>query len=113
VGSPWTFAGAHDVDVQGPSGSVPTTRDEGGVRFVPPLVGRYRISVDGQAETRVAAPVLRELDLRPRAAASKTGGAGVGERRASVDISGHVAFLLLGLVSFEMALRIWSQQKEV
>jgi hypothetical protein len=113
VGATWTFAGARYIEVQGPSGHVPTTRTEGGLRVVPALMGQYRISVDGQPEARVAAPVLRELDLRPRAAASKTAGAGVGERRASVDISSHVAFVLLVLVAFEIALRLWSRQKEV
>jgi hypothetical protein len=108
VGSTWTFPGAHSVEVTGPSGPIATIRDERGVRVIPPFVGSYRIAVDGKTETRVAAPVGRELDLRPRAAASKTAGIGVGERRASVDISGQVAFALLALVAFEMALRIGS-----
>jgi hypothetical protein len=111
VGSTWTFAGARNVDAQGPLARVTTTRDERGVRLVPALIGLYRITVDGTAEARVAAPVARELDLRPRAAASKTAGMGIGERRASVDISGQVALALLALVAIEMALRIWSRQR--
>jgi hypothetical protein len=113
VGASWTFAGARNVDVQGPSGPVSTTRGEEGLRFVPPLIGSYHIVVDGQVETRVASPVVRELDLRPRRAASKTVGAGIGERRASVDMSGYVAFGLLALMAFEMALRLSSRPKEV
>jgi hypothetical protein len=58
----------------------------------------------------VAAPVARELDLRPRAAASSTAGTGVGERRASVDISGQAALVLLALMAVEMALRMWSRR---
>jgi hypothetical protein len=113
VGSTWAFAGAHSVEALGPSGSISTAPADGQWRVVPPLIGQYRISVDGQVETRVAAPVPRELDLRPRAAASKAIGASVGERRASVDLSGHIAFALLTLVALEMALRLWSSQKEV
>jgi hypothetical protein len=108
VGSTWTFPDARTVEAQGPSGPIATTRDERGVRVIPPVVGSYRIAVDGKTEMRVAAPVARELDLRPRAAASMTAGVGVGERRASVDISGQVAFALLALVALEMALRMWS-----
>jgi hypothetical protein len=110
VGTAWKFPGARNVDVGGPSGPIPTTRDEHGVRAIPPFVGIYRIAVDGRAEVRVAAPVLRELDLRPRAVTtSMTSGAGVGGRRASVDISGQIAFALLALVALEMALRMWSR----
>jgi hypothetical protein len=111
VGSTWTFAGAHSVAARGPSGPVPALRDERGLRIVPPLVGLYQISVDGTAEVRVAAPVTRELDLRPRTAAPKTAGPGLGERRASVDISGQAALALLALVALEMALRLWSRQR--
>jgi hypothetical protein len=111
VGSTWMFAGAHSVEARGPSGPVPTSRDERGLRIAPPLAGLYQITVDGTAEVRVAAPAPRELDLRPRAAASKTAGSGVGERRASVDISGQAALVLLALVALEMALRLWSRQR--
>jgi hypothetical protein len=111
VGTTWTFPGAHGVDVRGPAGPVAVAREDGVPRAVPPLVGAYRIVVDGRAETRVAAPDARELDLRPRAAASAAAGAGLGERRASVDVSGQVALALLGLLALEMALRAWSRRR--
>jgi hypothetical protein len=85
--------------------------DEGVARIVPPLVGVYHISVDGKTETRVAAPVARELDFRPRPASPATSGEGLGERRAAVDVSGQVALALLALVAAEIALRAWSRRK--
>ena len=112
VGVPWTFPGARNVDAQGPSGAIAAARDERGVRVVPPVLGLYRISVDGRLEARVASPVARELDLRPRAAASTTAGEGLGDRRASVDFSGQVAILLLSLVAFELGLRLWLGQRQ-
>jgi len=112
VGSPWVFPGARTVEALGPAGAVAATRDERSVRVVPPLLGSYRVSVDGRVEARVASPIVRELDLRPRPAASTTEGAGLGERRASVDISGPVALLLLALVALEMALRLWLGQRK-
>jgi hypothetical protein len=111
VGTAWTFPGAHTVDAQGPHGPLATTRDEGVARVVPPLVGTYRISVDGKTEVRVAAPDARELDFRPRGAAPATGGEGMGEKRASVDISGQIALALLALLALEMGLRGWARRK--
>jgi hypothetical protein len=111
VGATWRFAGVRTVDVQGPSGPIAAARDERGVRLGPPLIGPYRITADGKPEVRVASPVARELDLRPRAVAPNAGGPSPGERRAAVDISGQVALALLAVVALEMALRVWSQQR--
>jgi hypothetical protein len=77
---------------------------------VPALIGAYHLSVDGKSELRVAAPDVRELDLRPRAAAASTAGEGLGKRRAYVDVSGHVALALLALLAAELALRVWSRK---
>ena len=60
---------------------------------------------------RVAAPDARELDFRPRGAAPATGGEGMGEKRASVDISGQIALALLALLALEMGLRGWARRK--
>jgi hypothetical protein len=67
-------------------------------------------SGDGKEELRVAAPVERELDLRPRAAKSSADPGMLGERRASVDVSWAVALVLLGLLTAEMALRVHAQR---
>jgi hypothetical protein len=125
AGTTWKFPGAGSVEVQGPAGTVSATRDgtspaspergqtqgDGVFRVVPALIGAYRVSVDGKAETRVAAPRERELDLRPRSTAAQTKGGGFGERHASVDVSGEVALLLLALAALELALRIVSGRR--
>jgi hypothetical protein len=111
VGVPWKLPGARRVEVQGPAGVVPATREDGAARVVPSLAGLYRLDVDGKAEVRVAAPEARELDLRPRNGGRATTGEGLGERRAKVDVSGQVALALLALVAAEMALRVWSRRK--
>jgi hypothetical protein len=111
VGTTWRFPGAQTVDAEGPGGPLTPTRDEGVAKLVPPRVGTYRITVDGKTEVRAATPSPREIDLRPRTAASSTAGAGVGEQRAKVDASGEVALLLLAAVAGEMALRAWSRRK--
>jgi hypothetical protein len=105
VGVPWAFAGAHQVTAEGPGGTISAVRDEGILRLVPTLVGPYRLTVDGAKELRVAAPVAREIDLRPRAvvaaATSTTSGGGV----SVVDVSWAIALGLLALVAAEIVVR--------
>jgi hypothetical protein len=105
VGVPWTFAGARQVDVDGPVGRVATARDDGALRVVPTLIGSYRMLVDGAKELRVAAPALRELDLRPRAVAPSAMSSSLGGGVSVVDVSWVVALLLLGLVAAEIIVR--------
>jgi hypothetical protein len=106
VGTPWTFASARDVTVTGPEGALPVTRDGASARVVPALIGAYHVVVAGKAQTRVAAPLPAEMDLRPRAASPSAQSESLGEARASVDVSWWVALLLLGLVAAELALRV-------
>jgi hypothetical protein len=112
VGVTWAFAGARSVEIRGPAGSVEPARDETGVpRVVPSLLGAYQIVADGKGELRVAAPDEREIDLRPRAAAPGATGEALGENRASVDISSHLALALLALLAVEMGLRLWFRRR--
>lgn len=111
VGTPWTFPGAHAVQVQGPGGAIAVSRESGLPRAVPPLVGSYKVTIDGKTETRVAAPDAREIDLRPRVASPGARGERLGERRASVDVSPQLALVLLALVVVEMALRAWTRRR--
>ncbi len=111
VGAAWTFPGAKAVTIEGPSGPVAVSFDATPPRAVPPAIGAYRVTVDGKSETRVAAAVAREVDLRPRTAAATSRGEGVGETRASVDISWIIALVLLGLLAGEMGLRVVSSAR--
>lgn len=105
VGAPWTFAGARQVEAQGPGGAVTAARDDGALRLVPVLAGAYRVSIDGSKELRVAAPLAREIDMRPRAVAPSATSAALGGGVAIVDVSWMVALLLLALVAAELVLR--------
>jgi hypothetical protein len=106
VGRPWTFTATRDLAVDGPSGPVPIVRDGTVARAAPPLLGAYRVQLPGRTETRVAAPVAAEMDLRPRAAGVATQGSSLGEAHSSVDVSWGVALVLLGLVAAELVLRV-------
>jgi hypothetical protein len=111
VGTTWKFPSTRAVDIKGPLGDFTPSRDDGVLRFTPSLLGPYRITIDGQTETRVASPDERELDLRPRGYASSAGAGGVGHTRAAADVSREVALAVLGLMVVEMALRLWTRRK--
>jgi hypothetical protein len=108
-GADWAFPGASRVQVDGPGGRLEAIHEGAVLHVVAPLLGAYRLLVDGQAETRVIQPDRREMDLRPRAIAAKVGGEGFGQRRAYVDASAPVALLLLALMTIEIALRMGSR----
>jgi hypothetical protein len=105
VGTPWTFPGAKQVAVTGPDGPVAVASDVTPIRVVPSVLGRYAIDIDGRKELRVAAPVARELDFRPRQVSEKAVSVQSEATRASVDVSWMIALALLALVLVEMALR--------
>ena len=109
----------HDLEVprrarrrgDGARGRARPARDDGVVSLTPSLLGSYRVKVDGRTETRVAAPGERELDLRPRPAASTNRRRG--RRRAAAPRStpaDEVALALLGLMALEMGLRAVATQ---
>ncbi len=112
VGTPWTFPGARSLVAEGPlladarAQRLPVTNDGTELRVAPALIGAYEVTVDGKKEMRVAAPIARELDLRPRPYSSAAGGRGLGDSHAAIDISSSVALVLLGLVALEMVLRL-------
>ena len=111
VGVPWAFAGARQVEAVGPGGSaVSATRDDGTLRIVPFLAGAYKVSIDGSKELRVAAPLAREIDMRPRAVTPTSTSAALGGGVAIVDVSWMVALGLLALVAAELVMRALSHR---
>jgi hypothetical protein len=79
--------------------------DEGALRVVPSFVGGYHLDVDGVKELRVAAPVPREIDLRPRAVAETARSTSMGGNVSVVDVSWAIALVLLALVAAETVVR--------
>lgn len=106
VAAPWTFPGAERVAVQGPGGALPVDRSQGVARVTAPLLGAYKATIDGKLETRIAAPSVRELDLRPRSVSSSVARIGRDAGRGLFDASPQIAIGLLALFALELALRI-------
>lgn len=105
VGVAWTLPGARQIEAEGPAGKLEVGRDDGALRLVPALAGAYRLTVDGSRELRVAAPVAREIDLRPRPVASGAASTSMGGGTATVDVSWVVALALLALTLAELVMR--------
>lgn len=106
VGAPWAFSGARQVEADGPIGKMTSAREgDGMLRLVPTLIGPYRLSVDGTKELRVAAPIAREIDLKPRAVAPSATSSSMGGGVSVVDVSWTIALVLLALVAAEIVVR--------
>ncbi len=111
VGATWTLPSGASA-ATGPSGPIELVRDGGRVKLVPPLAGAYHVTIDGKDELRVAAPIARETDLRPRALKSQEASSHLGATQAQVDVSPHIAIALLVLLFVEMVLRLRAQRTE-
>ena len=115
VGEPWVFVtGGRKVDVRGPGGaSVRTAQDGVVARVVPESIGAYDVDFGGgRKEQRIASAVPGELDLRPRKVAESASQAGLGDTKATVDVSWAVALVLLVLTAVELVARILTRRGE-
>lgn len=111
VGLAWEFPSATRVTGDGPAGPLAQAHAGGAVAIVPGVVGSYSITVDGRHEIKVAAPVQREMDLRPRALTPAAQSSSMGDTHAEVDASPAVAVLLLALLTLELVLRAWGPDR--
>jgi hypothetical protein len=111
VGTTWSFPGAHAASAIGRAGPLQVSHEGANLSVTPSAIGLFAVTVDGKKESRVAAPVEAEIDLRPRKAAPSSGGTGLGDAHAAVDASPAVAFALLLLVAVEMALRLRARSR--
>ena len=80
---------------------------------MPVLAGAYRVNIDGNKELRVAAPLAREIDLRPRAVAESATSSALGGGVAIVDVSWMIALGLLGLVAAELIARAQARARRL
>lgn len=112
VGVPWSFPGARQVEAVSPAGPLAARREDGTLRVVPTIVGAYQLTVDGAKELRVAAPIARELDFRPRSVAPAATSSNLGGGVAVVDFSWVVALALLALLAAETVVRAITRPPE-
>jgi VWA domain-containing protein len=111
VGEAWAFEGAKSLEVVGPDKTKLRVTDEGNGKLVmPDRIGVYEITLDGDKMIRIASPAERETDLRPRAANPETRASTLGDIRAKLDVSPHIAVLLLALLVAELGLRAWARR---
>lgn len=109
AGTPWSFPAASKSEVEGPEGPLKSEASGGGAEaqrsFVPELVGRYRVSLDGQSERRVVTLDETELTTAPREPDKTDERVVTGGVDNQVDVSSEVALVLLALLVLELGLR--------
>ena len=111
VGEAWAFEGAKSLEVIGPDKARLRVTDDGTSKLVAPdRVGVYEIALNDDKLVRVAAPAERKVELSPRRASPQTRAASLGDVRAKLDISPHIAIALLALLVAELVLRAWSRR---
>ncbi|HSQ65372.1 MAG TPA: VWA domain-containing protein [Polyangiaceae bacterium] len=104
VGSVWALD--ETARVVGPAGPVLGTREGGKLQLVPSRIGAYHVRASDREELRVASPVAKETDFRPRRVKAVADTARLGATEAQVDISSQIAVFLLALLFVELALRV-------
>ncbi len=102
VGSTWTLPLGTTIT----PASRDLVRDGARMKLTPSVTGAYHLKIDGRDELRVAAPIAKETDLRPRRTNASEAASRLGATEARVDASAHVAVLLLALLFAEMVLRV-------
>lgn len=119
VGDAFTFDGFKDVHVErlpahaGEAGlPIAVVEQDGRRRAVAPLLGRYRVTLDGERLIRVATIPEREVDLRPRRVVDSARAEAHGGVVPAIDVSPYVALGLLGLLVLELFLRSIGQRGE-
>ena len=127
VGESWTFDGYRAVEIErvatdarapkqpirvyeGDANGRSAPAQDRRLRADPALAGLYRLTLDGEKITRVAAVPDREIDLRPRKARDETRAASLGGVDPSLDVSPYVALSLLALFAVELVLRLLGQR---
>jgi hypothetical protein len=109
VGEAWAFDGVKSLEAVAPDRRHCAVVDDGASKIVvPDKIGVYDLTVDGEKSTRVASPSEREVDLRPRPVSATTRAASLGDIHAKLDLSPHLAVLLLALFVAELGLRLWA-----
>ncbi len=119
VGATWTLpssatkATGPAIDARASDQStspVELVRDGGRTKLTPALAGAYHVTIDGRDELRVAAPIAKETDFRPRRTKTQDAATRMGATQAQVDASPQIAVALLALLLAELVLRVRAQR---
>lgn len=118
AGVAWLFPASGELKVTGPGGeleadldspdeSQPATR-----RVTPDRLGRYRVDQSGEATHRIVSLSADELRRRAEATAQTSLASPESTQASRIDVSPHVAFALLALLTLELFVRIWRRARE-
>ncbi|MBX3182974.1 MAG: VWA domain-containing protein [Polyangiaceae bacterium] len=109
AGVTWVFSAPPQVS--GPDGelSQDASSTDGAARLTPGRAGRYRVSIDGGESYRVVELSAEEVLTAPGALDQPSLTSAEGAQRARIDVSPHVALVLLGLLALELVMRLFGR----
>jgi len=107
AGVPWIFPAASRVEIEGPGGTLRTDQPAGEQQkaAIPERAGRYRVVIDGSAETRIVGIDAKEVTTPPREPGKQQDKVLTGGIQSQVDVSSEVALALLALLLVELVIR--------
>jgi hypothetical protein len=112
AGTEWWFPAAGALQVTGSAGPLAAREADGQRVTTPDTTGRYEITLNGKRETRFITLAAEEVlaaakqDIPSAWRESKAGAA------PQVDVSPELGWLLLGLLSLEIGVRLWRLIRE-
>lgn len=118
AGVAWLFPTQGELQITGPEGRVeaelvtgedaqPATR-----RVTPDRLGRYRVDQSGEATYRIVSLSADELRRQTEASAQTSLASPENTQSSRIDISPHIAFGLLALLTLELIVRVWRRARE-
>ncbi|MGE0323922.1 MAG: VWA domain-containing protein [Polyangiaceae bacterium] len=118
AGVAWLFPASGELKVSGPGGqleaelvtaeeSQPATR-----RVTPGRLGRYRVDQSGEATYRIVSLSADELRRQAEASTQTSLASPENTQASRIDVSPHIAFGLLALLTLELLVRVWRRARE-
>lgn len=112
AGQPWVFKEPVPGEVAGAAGPLPLREAGGVLQATPGKAGLYTLRFGEAVERRVVEIDEREVDTRPRGAASAGAGGALGSQKMRLDVSPQVAWVLLLATAAEAAVRLSKRRRE-
>lgn len=112
AGSEWWFPLAGSLEVTGAAGPLPLREAEGQRVVTPETTGRYAINLNGKRETRYITLPKEEVLTAPRRELPRAWQRSQAGPAPQVDASPELGWALLGLLSLELAVRVFRLARE-
>jgi Mg-chelatase subunit ChlD len=112
AGTEWWFPAAGPLNVKAASGPLVAREADGQRVLTPETTGRYEISLNGKTETRFITLPAEEVLSVPKAELPSAWRSSEATATPQVDASPELAWVLLGFIALEIAVRLFRLTRE-